>query len=183
MKLSYLLLVMNYLSIRTDMIILNFSKAVDMLPHKKLLRELDNYWIRGNIWGRVSAFLSHRKLRKCSDILLRRKDNLCIFIEILGDNVDILVSLANMTSETDKENPSISFSCWLPQKTITAQELSTDKHVADTISRCGFLPFKMEILDFKIKSAISCGHNFVKFYWRTQAVWRTYSKLHTTPTY
>lgn len=75
-----------------------------------------------------------------------------------------------MTSETDKENPSISFSCWLPQKTITAQELSTDKPVADTISRCGFLPFKMEILDFKIKSAISCGHNFVKLYWRTQAV-------------
>lgn len=148
MKLSYLLLVMNYLSIWTDMIILNFSKAVDMLPHKKLLRELDNYGIRGNIWGRVSAFLSHRKLRKCSDILLRRKDNLCIFIETLGDNVDILVILLTWLQRRTKKILALVSPVGYPKKTITAQELSTDKPVANTISRCGFLPFKMEILDF-----------------------------------
>lgn len=28
--------------------------------------------------------------------MLRRKDNLCIFIEILGDNVDIFIIFVNM---------------------------------------------------------------------------------------
>jgi hypothetical protein len=34
---------------QTDLIILDFSKAFEKVPHKKLLRELDNYGIRGNI--------------------------------------------------------------------------------------------------------------------------------------
>jgi hypothetical protein len=34
---------------QTDLIILDFSKAFDKVPHKKLLRKLDNYGIRGNI--------------------------------------------------------------------------------------------------------------------------------------
>ena len=45
---------------QTDLIILDFSKAFDKVPHRKLLRKLDNYGIRGNTWKWVSAFLSNR---------------------------------------------------------------------------------------------------------------------------
>ena len=44
----------------TDLIILDFSKAFDKVPHKKLLWKLNNYGIRGNIWKWVLAFLSNR---------------------------------------------------------------------------------------------------------------------------
>jgi hypothetical protein len=46
--------------IQTDLIILDFSKAFDKVPHKKLLWKLNNYGIRGNIWKWVLAFLSNR---------------------------------------------------------------------------------------------------------------------------
>ncbi|KAK3085493.1 hypothetical protein FSP39_004174 [Pinctada imbricata] len=46
--------------IQTDLVILDFSKAFDKVPHRKLLRKLDNYGIRGNTWNWVSAFLSNR---------------------------------------------------------------------------------------------------------------------------
>jgi hypothetical protein len=39
----------------------DFSKAFDKVPHKKLLRKLDNYGIRGNIWNWISAFLNNRQ--------------------------------------------------------------------------------------------------------------------------
>jgi hypothetical protein len=39
---------------QTDLIILDFSKAFDKVPHKKLLRKFDNYGIRGNIWNWIS---------------------------------------------------------------------------------------------------------------------------------
>lgn len=42
------------------MIILNFLKAFDNLLRQKLLRKLDNYGIRGEVWRWVSAFLSNR---------------------------------------------------------------------------------------------------------------------------
>jgi hypothetical protein len=44
---------------QTDLIILDFSKAFDKVPHKKLLRKLDNYGIRRNIWNWISAFLNN----------------------------------------------------------------------------------------------------------------------------
>jgi hypothetical protein len=48
---------------QTDLIILDFSKAFD----KKLLRKLDNYGIRGNIWNWISAFLNNRQQRVVLD--------------------------------------------------------------------------------------------------------------------
>ena len=47
-------------NIQTDLIILDFSKAFDKVPHQKLLRKLDNYGIRGTTLGWVSAFLKDR---------------------------------------------------------------------------------------------------------------------------
>jgi hypothetical protein len=47
------------------LIILDFYKAFDKVPHKKLLRKLDNYSIRGKHW--ISAFLKNRQQRVVLD--------------------------------------------------------------------------------------------------------------------
>ena len=60
LTLSHELLSNLHSSIQTDLIILDFSKAFDKVPHKKLLWKLNNYGIRGNTWKWVSAFLSNR---------------------------------------------------------------------------------------------------------------------------
>jgi hypothetical protein len=39
----------------------------DKVPHKKLLRKLDNYGIRENIWNWISAFLNNRQQRVVLD--------------------------------------------------------------------------------------------------------------------
>ena len=59
-SLSHELLSNLHSSIQTDLIILDFSKAFDKVPHKKLLWKLNNYGIRGNTWKWVSDFLSNR---------------------------------------------------------------------------------------------------------------------------
>jgi hypothetical protein len=41
-------------------VILDFSKAFDNVPHRKLLMKMDNYGIRGNTWRWVESFLSNR---------------------------------------------------------------------------------------------------------------------------
>lgn len=46
---------------------------------------------------------------------LKAKENPCVPIKILGDNVDILVSPAYMTLDRQR-NHGIGFFCWLPQK-------------------------------------------------------------------
>lgn len=46
--------------IQTDLIILDFSKAFDKVPHNKLLMKMENYGIRGNTWRWVRSFLSDR---------------------------------------------------------------------------------------------------------------------------
>lgn len=82
--------------------------------------------------------------------MLRRKDNPCTPIEILGDNVDILITPANMTSDRQRKSWHW-FLLLATQKRIIDQELPTNKPVADieTISSCVFFPSKVEILDFQ----------------------------------
>jgi hypothetical protein len=46
--------------IQTNLIILDFSKAFDKVPHNKLLMKMENYGIRGNTWRWVRSFLSDR---------------------------------------------------------------------------------------------------------------------------
>ena len=46
-----------------DMIILDFSKAFDTVPHDKLLYKLKHYGIKGNILGWISVFLKRRVQR------------------------------------------------------------------------------------------------------------------------
>ena len=49
--------------LQVDMIILDFSKAFDTVPHNILLNKLDRYGIRNNIHTWISNFLKYRKQR------------------------------------------------------------------------------------------------------------------------
>ena len=46
---------------QTDLVILDFSKALDTVPHRKLLFILSKYGITGNIDKWIQFFLFHRK--------------------------------------------------------------------------------------------------------------------------
>ena len=45
---------------QVDVILLDFSKAFDKVPHQRLLHKLDFYGVRGNTWNWVKDFLSKR---------------------------------------------------------------------------------------------------------------------------
>ena len=59
---------------QVDLIILDFSKAFDMVPHQKLLHKLRNYGIDGklNVW--IEQFLSNREQRVLVDGEFSRYD-------------------------------------------------------------------------------------------------------------
>ena len=45
---------------QTDMVVLDFSKAFDRVPHQRLLRKLHHFGIRGSTYHWISSFLSGR---------------------------------------------------------------------------------------------------------------------------
>ena len=46
---------------QVDMLILDFSKAFDTVPHKRLLKKLESYDINGNILSWLEAWLTQRE--------------------------------------------------------------------------------------------------------------------------
>ena len=48
---------------QTDAILLDFAKAFDKVPHKRLLSKLTSYGITGNTHNWITSFLSNRKQR------------------------------------------------------------------------------------------------------------------------
>ena len=53
----------NDAGIQTDVVILDFSKAFNMVPHNKLLHKLDHYGVWGLIHTWITNFLTSRKMR------------------------------------------------------------------------------------------------------------------------
>jgi hypothetical protein len=49
--------------LQRDVAILDFSKAFDTVPHKKLLSKIDSYGIRGPINNWLNMFFTHRKMQ------------------------------------------------------------------------------------------------------------------------
>ena len=52
---------------QTDVAILDFSKAFDTVPHKKLLYKLEQYGIRGKLHKWIHSFLCNRKMKVVID--------------------------------------------------------------------------------------------------------------------
>ena len=50
------------------MLILDFSKAFDTVPHQRLLQKMYHYGIKGNILKWVSGWLTQRHQRVCVDV-------------------------------------------------------------------------------------------------------------------
>ena len=46
--------------IQTDMLVLDFSKAFDRVPHQRLLRKLEHFGVRGTVHSWIVSFLSGR---------------------------------------------------------------------------------------------------------------------------
>ncbi|XP_056016938.1 uncharacterized protein LOC125674871 [Ostrea edulis] len=92
--------------------------------------------------GKVVSFLKE-KIRKT-------KENPSPPIEILGDNVDILVSPANMTLDRQRKSWHW-FLLLATQKRITDKDLPTDESLADveTIDSCEFVPSEDEIEEYQ----------------------------------
>ena len=45
---------------QTDVVVLDFSKAFDVVPHQRLLHKLDHYWVRGTTLNWIQNFLTNR---------------------------------------------------------------------------------------------------------------------------
>ena len=52
---------------QVDMLILDFSKAFDTVPHTRLLRKLDHCGVRGNIHGWLESWLTTRERKVLVD--------------------------------------------------------------------------------------------------------------------
>ena len=61
-------------NIQTDIAILDFSKAFDTVPHRKLLEKMKKYGIKGNILQWVSSFLTTRKMKVVIDGFCSEED-------------------------------------------------------------------------------------------------------------
>ena len=48
-----------------DIIFLDFAKAFDKVPHKRLLRKLENHGIGGKLWQWIESWLEGRLQRTC----------------------------------------------------------------------------------------------------------------------
>ena len=55
---------------QTDIILMNFTKAFDKVPHKRLLYKLHWYGIRGSIHHWIQSFLSNCTQRVAIDGIL-----------------------------------------------------------------------------------------------------------------
>ena len=52
---------------QTDVVVLDFSKAFDTVPHDKLLHKLDHYGVRGPLHFWIASFLKERKMKVVVD--------------------------------------------------------------------------------------------------------------------
>jgi hypothetical protein len=53
---------------QVDMLVLDFSKAFDTVPHQRLLLKMSHYGIRGKVLDWIKAWLTNQKQRVCLDV-------------------------------------------------------------------------------------------------------------------
>ena len=100
--------------IPTYLILLDFAKAFDKVPHRRLIHKLEGYGIQGKLLSWIRAFLSNRKQRVC---LGNFSSNLApvtssvpqgsvlgptLFIIYINDLVDLISNRTNMYADDTK---------------------------------------------------------------------------------
>ncbi len=85
-----------------DILILDFNKAFDTVPHARLLNKLKSYGIKGNIGGWIEAWLTDRQQQvvgdgevKTGSSMVRRTSRYCawplmflLYINDIGKNIN-----------------------------------------------------------------------------------------------
>ena len=71
---------------QVDMLILDFSKTFDAVPHTRLLRKLDHCGVRGNIHGWLESWLIMERSQDQSKLNL-------VYIHDIGENIGSSVRL------------------------------------------------------------------------------------------
>jgi hypothetical protein len=90
--------------LQTDVLILDFQKAFDTVPHQRLLRKLDHYGIRGNILNWISNWLTSRTQRVVVDGETSKPVHVKSGVPqgtVLGPLM-FLIYINNIADETDK---------------------------------------------------------------------------------
>ena len=68
---------------QTDVAILDFSKAFDTVPHKKLLHKLKSYGVRGALLVWIESFLCNRHMRVVVMENLHQRQKFCrVYIRV-----------------------------------------------------------------------------------------------------
>ena len=62
------------------MIIMDFSKAFDTVPHKRLLGKLEQFGICGDVHSWIASFLTNRKQSVVVDGLRSKEADVAMFI-------------------------------------------------------------------------------------------------------
>jgi hypothetical protein len=81
-----MLTVISGIGYQHDLIILDFSKAFDRVPHERLLKKLDHYGIRDSTQGWIRAFLSNRTQQVVHVLVLRAGFHNCVLLWIRVGN-------------------------------------------------------------------------------------------------
>ena len=97
-----------------DAIYLNFQKAFDYVPHKRLIRKLAAYGVTGKIIRWIETFLTDRKQRVCVEGSLSNWEDVLsgipqdsvlgptLFVVFINDMPDVITSLSKMFADDAK---------------------------------------------------------------------------------
>ena len=134
-----------------DVIYLDFSKAFDTVPHKRLLTKLKSYGIDGNVLGWIDDFLSNRSQRvrvnkSISDLKpvtsgIPQGSILgpLLFIIFINDLPDSIHSICKIFADDTKIYNSHEKSNVIQQDLLTLQEWSKIWQINFNITKCSVL--------------------------------------------
>ena len=160
-----------------DAIHLNFQKAFDSVPHKRLIRKLATYGVTGKILRWIETFLTDRKQRVCVEGSLSNWEDVLsgipqgsvlgptLFVLFINDMPDVITSLSKMfatsiTSQTGPKKCQMNFNVNKYKRFHIGQ---TNPHNKYTIAGIDLVESDQErdlgiIVDNKLKFHIQTAH-------------------------
>ena len=154
---------------QTDVLLLDFSKAFDTVPHNRLLSKLKYYGITGNAAGWIEAFLNNRKQQVMvngstspqSDVISGVPQGsvlgptlFLLYINDISDNLDCTMQLFAEDSIIYKEIKSISDSTLLQEDLNKVFGWSRKWQMCFNVSKCFHLQITRKTKPFKTSYAM-----------------------------